>query len=313
MNEFAADRARATLAGGAKWLDLAICGLALLAIRPGLAESALLMGALVVVPLGLRIVDERVGGGWRAQLRRIAALSLAASLLLPRGWFAAGLAVPWLLVTAELFARGLMLAAMAFACRRDKTTSPSAAICRAAALLFPIVAGVAATLWRSGVPVGEFPDQIVLLTGVHFHYAGFALPLLAGGSASRRPGKLAAVMTAGIVFGTPLVGLGITYSPTLEWVGALLLCAACWLLAVRTFAESPSGGDPTTMMLRLVSAASLTGAMALAAVYATGEYTNRDWLDIPTMIPLHGAANAIGFSLCGLFAEARQRGADHRC
>jgi len=52
----------------------------------------------------------------------------------------------------------------------------------------------------------------------------------------------------------------------------------------------------------LISAVSLICGMALAITYALGAYFQTKWIDIPTMIPLHGIANSVGFSLCGLLA-----------
>ena len=40
--------------------------------------------------------------------------------------------------------------------------------------------------------------------------------------------------------------------------------------------------------------------MILAATYAVGEFTERYWLLIPRMAGIHGTANALGFTLCGL-------------
>ena len=40
--------------------------------------------------------------------------------------------------------------------------------------------------------------------------------------------------------------------------------------------------------------------MALAVIYALGEFTGRAWITIPAMIRTHGLANAFGFALCGL-------------
>jgi hypothetical protein len=42
--------------------------------------------------------------------------------------------------------------------------------------------------------------------------------------------------------------------------------------------------------------------MGLAAAYAIGEYVQRPWPNVAQMIPTHGALNALGFSLLGLWA-----------
>ena len=49
-----------------------------------------------------------------------------------------------------------------------------------AGLVYLAVGGVWTVIARAGLRPLGFPDLIVLLTAVHFHYAGFALPVLAG-------------------------------------------------------------------------------------------------------------------------------------
>ncbi len=53
-------------------------------------------------------------------------------------------------------------------------------------------------------PLG-FSHEIVLLTAMHFHYAGAILPLLLARAAERSPGRLAAASTCAILAGIPLV------------------------------------------------------------------------------------------------------------
>ena len=62
------------------------------------------------------------------------------------------------------------------------------------------------------------------------------------------------------------------------------------------------------------SGVSLIGGMALAAIYALGEYLTTPWIDIATMIPTHGLLNAFGFATLGLLAwrmEDRQCSREH--
>jgi YndJ-like protein len=54
-------------------------------------------------------------------------------------------------------------------------------------------------------------------------------------------------------------------------------------------------------MFLIVSAVSLLFAMVLAGIYAVGEFAQQYWLLIPQMARLHGMANALGFSLGGLW------------
>jgi hypothetical protein len=50
----------------------------------------------------------------------------------------------------------------------------------------------------------------VLLTAIHFHYAGFALPLLTGLAGRALGGRIARIASLGVIAGVPLVAFGIT-------------------------------------------------------------------------------------------------------
>ncbi len=59
---------------------------------------------------------------------------------------------------------------------------------------------------------------------------------------------------------------------------------------------------PAVLMLMGTSAMALATAMALALIYAVGQYLGAALLDIPAMLPTHGLLQAAGFALCGLLA-----------
>jgi hypothetical protein len=145
-----------------------------------------------------------------------------------------------------------------------------------------------------------FDPKVVLLTGVHFHYAGFTLPLLAALAAKEQPGRLSRITVFGIVLGVPMVGVGIAFSPLVEVIAAGLLVTSCVALSYLQAQVALRRHEPTISMLMIVSSVSLLTAMILAAVYAAGEFREDRLLNIEQMVPLHGIANAFGFSLCGL-------------
>jgi hypothetical protein len=94
---------------------------------------------------------------------------------------------------------------------------------------------------RAGLRPQDFSHTIVLLTAVHFHFAGFVLPILSGLAArdfeqqtSRGPSRskyassrFDSVMLVAICVGVPLVGLGISLSAHVE-VAALRARAWMW-------------------------------------------------------------------------------------
>jgi hypothetical protein len=288
--------------------NAAVGALACLAALPwlwhDLAGAILVLSPLVCVPLGLGlIVDE--AAGWTPRLRLLAvlaqpptALCLLAAFLLPQGTTAAALAGPWLLFTFLLAVIGLRRV-------RDGGYRPLEELCISAALAFLAVGGGWTIASRAGLRPLDFKDVIVLLTGVHFHYAGFVLPLLTGLAGRRMQSVAARVAAVGVVAGVPLVALGITVGERLPWVqltAAWTLAAACLLVALLQFGQALERQPFRRRLLLVVSAGLLVTGMILAATYALGEYLGAHWLAIETMIPWHGLMNSLGFALPGLAA-----------
>jgi hypothetical protein len=280
-----------------------------------MAEFILLLAPLVIVPLGLNLIiaaQPKASSSTRPQNHPMLSLAMwagvfvaAATLILsfafPQGVLAATLALPWFVVTLVLAVWG--------ATRFVKhVRAVDSQLCSSAALMFIAVGGGWTLLSRAGARPLGFSDDIVLLTGVHFHYAGFALPLLTAMTTAALPSRLNVPLILGIVSGVPLVGAGITMSElagapsSVEMTSALILVAACLLLVVQQHRVALRAKTPAVLTLLAVSSLSLLAGMILAAIYAVGRYLLAGWLDIPTMIPLHGLTNAIGFALCGLLA-----------
>jgi hypothetical protein len=280
---------------------------ALLAVRPVLLGNAwprllLLLAALVLLPLGLDLVSDGEDSlPWRVVkvFQMPAALLLGVALFLPQGSVAAGLAFPWLLLTGAVALLG------AWRLRRRDALSD---ICLNAASIYLAVGGAWAMADRLGLRPLAFDSAIVLLTAVHFHYAGFVLPLVTGlaiRQAKRGPVALAGV---GVVAGVPLVAAGITMAQlTFE---SLVECWAAWLLAMAATATAAlhirlalqPAWPRLVRGLWTLSALSLVAGMTLAALYGSRSFLPWYGLDVPWMRALHGTANALGFALAGLVA-----------
>ena len=289
-----------------------ICGAAVwvtfcLLVRPGLIAATLLFATLVVIPLGCNLLRRLPCESGRSVLQRWfrrfvppAALLLCVSFLLPASGPAAALAGPWFSVTLLATAHGLHILAAG-------VWRTPAGWCRAAGCLLVAVGGVWTVLARWGSRPLGFSEEIVLLTGVHFHFAGFALPIIVARVVGAVRGWLAWPLAAAVVLGVPLVGLGITvtqvYSAAgLELTATLLLSAACWILAALQARTSLRSRRPWTMVLHLAASLSLATAMVLAVVYAWGRCFSGIGLEIPLMAATHGLLNAFGFCLLSLLA-----------
>lgn len=272
-------------------------------LRPGWAATLFLFAPLTLVPLALGLLTAKLGrpGGraWNAMLllQPLAALLLVAAFALPVGPAAAAATLPWLLVTLLIALQGVR-EAWPVNGRSAATLAP------AVGMMFLPIGGGWLVLSRLGARPLRLSDIIVLATAVHFHYAGFVLPILVGQVARALPGRLATVAAGGVIAGVPLVAAGITLSAFdvrwPEWLAAWLLVVSCFLTAALQLRVAAQAGHRAAAVLLSVSSLALFGGMVLAAVYALGSYCGSAWLSIEDMLPYHGAVNAFGFALCGL-------------
>jgi hypothetical protein len=188
----------------------------------------------------------------------------------------------------------------------DSRRGPLAEFAVAAGLTFLAIGGGWALLDRAGIRPLGFEPEIVLLTGIHFHYAGFALPILtalASNSPLRRRsgGILERATILGVISSVPLVAVGITvtklgYPSWMElvaaWCMSLSGLGVAWLYMRLAF------GPLTRRVSRELWAAGsllLACGMVLSLIYGSRSLLPPLWLDIPWMRALHGMANAIGF------------------
>jgi uncharacterized protein (UPF0548 family) len=315
-----ATAADAALAHRAAWLRGASLGLlawviGLFALRLDWAPALVVLGALVVVPLGLALLDD-LGPvlrrfRWQAVLpwlHLLCAGALLVSFPAYPGWRPGLLAVPWLGFTA-------VVALLGFLRLVTHGYRTAAGIATSAGLMFLAVGGGWVLASRWGIEPMGFREPIVLLTGAHFHYAGFALPILTGLAAGVRPSVRARLAVAGVVLGVPLVAAGITVGRSVPVVEL----AAAWFLALASLLVVGLQGEmaaralsrPERLLFGLSGLALLAG-MVLAALYALGTFLAAYWLTIPQMIPWHGTLNALGFALPALLAWhlRRQHGSE---
>ena len=269
----------------AAWLVLLLLAQAG-SIALGPIESLLLLAILVVVPLGLSL------GGTPPIVRYLqpagAALAVLSFCLRP-GWQAANLASGWLLVT-------LLVAADA----RNSLGSMEE-ICRLAARLYLPVGGFWLVVSRGGIRALGFQEPLVLLTAIHFHYAGFAAASYAGAAAGlvgKRP--LYRWAAAGIVAAPPLVAAGFVFSLWMKVSAAALTAVRLTILSMLVLQSLAGAGRGIARALLAVSAGSVVAGMLLECVYAAGEVADAEWISISQMAVTHGVLNGLGFALCGL-------------
>lgn len=277
------------------------------------AAALLVLGPLVLVPLGLRLVPLCEEMAWLVRvilwLQVPAALILALSFFWESGIVAGMLSLPWLITTGLIALLGILQIA------KDRL-GPVADLTGNMALVYLVIGGSWTALSRFGMRPLNFEAVIVLLTGIHFHYAGFVLPILAAMAARQSNDALARLACFGTVASVPLVATGITttqlgYSPLVECIAAWLMALSGLLVALLHLRLALEKRRPAHVrILWTVAALSLAFGMVLAALYGSRGIAEMSWLDIPWMRALHGTANALGFAIAGLAGWNLLRGSE---
>lgn len=296
------------VAGALLWLG-ALTAHLLGVKRVGDLTLLLLLAVLVITPLALRAVAQLGDEGRSPMLQRLAALGqlpaavvTTVSFFLAPGAVAAALALPWFLFTLLLAAQGF------WRFWRPGHRRPALEdVVVDLGLIYAAAGGGWLLVSRAGLQPMGFPETIVTLTAVHFHYIPLAAMVMTGllGRALRERPSAAWTLyrpaAAGMIMGPPLVALGITFWPLLETIAALVLALSLGIVALLTLtAIVPRSGVSSAGLLLAVSSVAAILAMFFATAYAVDTLSGARRLSIATMIQVHGWVNALGFSLCGL-------------
>lgn len=271
-----------------------------------LIHKVVLFGVLVVVPLSLSLVapdEPQASTVYRLLVfaQPVAALLTVASFFLEVGPLAAVLSSAWLIFS-------LLVALFGLTRFRSRGFYPLAESGIDAGLLYLTVAGAWLVIYRLGIQPFGYGETIILLTVVHFHFAGFAAPIIAGMhgrvlAQRKHPVKIFGALIFAIVGAMPLVAAGITFSPWLGLIGTLLLTTGLVMLAVLTVGwVIPATASSGRRLLLSIGALASCVAMVLACLYAYSLATQTLILKIPTMAMTHGLLNAFGFVTCNLLA-----------
>lgn len=259
------------------------------------AEALLLLATFVLVPLAVCDLPLPFRG-----ILFLAACALVQSFRLEPSLSAGLWSMPWLCATAFISLVGLKRAVF------DHRALPE--LTKDLAFVFLSVGGVWTAAARFGICPLDFQPIIVFLTGIHFHFAGFALPLIAGGLAAQQHSLIARCACVGTVAGVPLVAGGITATQLelghgLEMLAGLFMAASAILVALCCLKQSRDIHG--SRIIHVLTGVCLIAGAALASLYALRFVVPLGWLDIPFMRATHGSLNAVACTL-GLIAVNRR-------
>ncbi len=265
-----------------------------------------LLAPLVLVPLGFRLLD--VAPPWSGPAPRAVRLVFAAGILLalsfglPAGPLAAVVASPWLVVAVCVaLAAGLRLL------REPVWLRPDPRLVTGAAVAFLAAGATFAFAGRLGVAFFGFAPEMTLLAAVHFHFAGFVLPIAGALAYRRRPGRPLAIALAAVIVGIPLTAIGFFGLPLANWAGAMLTAGGGFVIGVSTILLAGGLATPGARSLARIAGLCLVVSMPLAVIHATGVFVGATWLDVATMARVHGALNSLGFGLAAMLAWTLER------
>jgi hypothetical protein len=265
-----------------------------------------LLAPLVLVPLGFRLLDVASPGfGPPSRAVRLvlpAGILLAVGFGLPAGPLAALLASPWLILAVwAALAAGLRVL------QDPAPLHPDPRLVTGAAVAFLAAGATFAFVGRLGVAFFGFPPEMTLLAAVHFHFAGFVLPLAGALAYRRRPARPLAIALAAVIVGIPLTALGFFDLPLANWAGAMLTAAGGFVIGVSTVVLAGGLQTRAARTLARIAGLCLMVSMPMAAIHATGVFVGTAWLDVATMARIHGGLNSLGFGLAALLAWTLER------
>ncbi|SEQ65172.1 YndJ-like protein [Virgibacillus subterraneus] len=159
-------------------------------------------------------------------------------------------------------------------------------------LIYIAIGGGWFVAYEANIDTG-FSPMMTWLTGIHFHYSAFLLPVFTG--LLGRLYKSALYRLAGIiVIVSPIiVALGITFSTSLELLSVIIYIIGIYGLVYISFKASIN-------WLNRASYAALGVAIIFSLVYAFGNVTGLYTVTINFMLLFHGVTNSILFAAAGI-------------
>ncbi|MGE5326179.1 MAG: YndJ family transporter [Deltaproteobacteria bacterium] len=295
----------ATKLGSAAWVLLLILNSTHF-LELGVIPLAVLLAPLVIVPFGLMLYRQilharasRIPATIQAAAMLSGAVLAAASFAIPNGIASAAMAAVWLAISGVIS----LLELSNLKCSELPFVQK---ICFGAAFLYLPIGAVWLVASRFGISPMGFEEPLVLSTAAHFHFSGFAAPLLVGfgfyALETSRPElrRFYAPLAMGAAAGPAMIATGFMVSPGLKAGAAAIfsIClTGCSVLALLAVFDLWSGA---ARLFLSISTVSIFAGMVFACVYAFGDFAGKDWIGIPRMAELHGITNSFGYVLCGL-------------
>jgi YndJ-like protein len=271
----------------------------------GAVDAVFGLGLLTAVPLALDHVAFKARKIWSIGLVSGVAAVVARSSTLNVNALAVGAALFWLAISVALAASPVLawfsIGGRGFNRSALRQRAALVALLRPAAFVFLIVGAAWLALAALRREILGFPEQIVLLTGVHFHFAGFATAVVAMVriDTARSAKELRWARSGGwlAIAGPACVAIGHLTVGFMELVGAFVMAAAVACLSIAAFMQSRWREGVPRSVLRAAALVPLV-TMSLALHYALNRVVNVHPLSYANIASIHGVLN-VGVFLSG--------------
>ncbi|MGX1194722.1 YndJ family protein [Metabacillus sp. SLBN-84] len=147
----------------------------------------------------------------------------------------------------------------------------------------------------AGIETG-FSPIITWLTGIHFHYSSFLLPIFAGFLGRILKGTVYRAAVSILIISPGIVAAGIAFSVWLELFSVVLYITGIYALIWLSFKADIPGGKWLIRLSFLSLGITILFSLAYASGNAFGEYA----VSIDFMLKFHGVLNGGGFALAGV-------------
>ena len=303
--------------GAAAWASLAVLARAGTAAM-GPIELIFLFAPLVIVPLGMELLGLDGRGRFDSIAQRVqpvcAALAVIA-LWLPPGRSAGILASGWMCLC--------LLLALSSPANFLSFSQPLSAdrlrlrLIDAIARIDLLVGGTWFLASRFSMHPFRTQEPMVLLTAVHFHFAGFATAVISAAMlrfAQRRGLGRWLKRLLPVVVGMPyVVAAGFVISPALKMGAGVVFSASVAALAIVLRFIAKYTESQTARFFLEIAAVGVFAGMVLSSVYAIADFRGSNGFAILQMARTHGLLNAVGFCLPALLGWLIENSAEAEC
>ena len=143
-----------------------------------------------------------------------------------------------------------------------------------------------------------FSPLITWLTGIHFHYSAFLLPIFTGLLGRLYKSSLYKVVCTILIVSPMVVAIGITFSRWIELLSVILYIIGLYGL-IYLSTKTPFANNLQKWLVR-ISFAALGVTIVFSLLYALGNGFGLTSVTIDFMLRFHGLFNCVVFAMFGI-------------